>query len=66
MTLGAPEATPFRMTVERVHFLGATQRLYLRGPEAGRLIIADTDNRTSYAPGAIVGVSIAAEDLIFL
>jgi putative spermidine/putrescine transport system ATP-binding protein len=66
MTLGAPGATPFRMTVERVHFLGATQRLYLRGAEAGRLIIADTDNRTSYAPGTSVGVSIAAEDLIFL
>jgi putative spermidine/putrescine transport system ATP-binding protein len=66
MTLLAPQDAPFRLTVERVHFLGANQRLYLRGSETGRPIIADTDNRTNYAPGTSVGLSIAAEDLIFL
>jgi len=66
MTLVPPQDAPFRLTVERVHFLGASQRLYLRGAENGRAVIADTDNRTNFPPGANVGLSIAAEDLIFL
>ncbi|MDQ2079608.1 ABC transporter ATP-binding protein [Xanthobacteraceae bacterium Astr-EGSB] len=64
--LERPESAPFRLTVERVHFLGASQRLHLRGADAGRPIIVDTDNRASYAPGALVGIAVAAEDLLFL
>jgi putative spermidine/putrescine transport system ATP-binding protein len=62
--LAEGESAPFRLTVERVHFLGATQRVYLR---AGASAIAvDTDNRRALVPGASVGVTIAAEDLLFL
>ena len=62
--LADPMSAPFRLTVERVHFLGANQRVQLRAGEA--VITVDTDNRRAIVPGTDVGVSIAGEDLLFL
>lgn len=62
--LAEPLSAPFRLTVERVHFLGSNQRVQLRA--GGAVITVDTDNRRAVVPGANVGVSIAAEDLLFL
>jgi putative spermidine/putrescine transport system ATP-binding protein len=62
--LTEPTSALFRLTVERVHFLGANQRVQLRA--GGAVITVDTDNRRAVVPGTSVGVSIAAEDLLFL
>jgi putative spermidine/putrescine transport system ATP-binding protein len=62
--LADPMSAPFRLTVERVHFLGANQRVQLRAGET--VITVVTDNRRAIVPGTDVGVSIAAEDLLFL
>jgi len=55
-----------RLDVERVHFLGAAQRVYLRHPDSGLELIVDSDNRHCPAPGARVGLAVDPDDLIVL
>jgi putative spermidine/putrescine transport system ATP-binding protein len=55
-----------RLTVDRVHFLGATQRIYLRHAASGLALVVDADNREPHGPGAEVGLTIDANDLILL
>ena len=54
------------MDVERVHFLGATQRVYLRHAGSALTLVVDSHSREGIGPGARVGVSVDPADLILL
>jgi putative spermidine/putrescine transport system ATP-binding protein len=61
-----PAEGHLRLDVERVHFLGATQRVYLRHAVAGLALVVESENRQSLAPGAEVGLVVDPQDLIIL
>jgi putative spermidine/putrescine transport system ATP-binding protein len=54
------------LDVERVHFLGATQRVYLRHAESGLALIVDASNRHDLVAGARVGLVVDPLHLIML
>jgi putative spermidine/putrescine transport system ATP-binding protein len=54
------------LEVERVHFLGATQRVYLRHPESGLALIVDGSNRHDLVAGAKVGLVVDPSNIIML
>lgn len=61
-----PPGEGLQLEVERVHFLGATQRVYLRHSDSPLALVADSGNRLSLTPGAHVGLTVDPDDLIFL
>ncbi len=54
------------LAVERVHFLGATQRIYLRHAESGLALVVDGSNRHDLVAGAEVGLVVDPSHLIML
>lgn len=65
-SLVAPASAPFKFKVKHAHFLGSRQRLQLEAGEDTPPIIVETDNQTTHEPGSMVGLKIAARDLLFL
>jgi putative spermidine/putrescine transport system ATP-binding protein len=54
------------LDVERVHFLGATQRIHLRHPESGLALVVDGHNRHDLGVGGTVGPVVDPSHLIVL
>ena len=55
-----------QLDVERVHFLGATQRVYLRYAESALALVVDSHSRERFEPGARIGVLIDPADVILM
>lgn len=56
--------SPGTFAVDRVHFLGPIQRLYLRHLESGLSVVADVDNQHNLSPGASVDIQVDPRDFI--
>jgi ABC-type Fe3+/spermidine/putrescine transport system ATPase subunit len=54
------------LEIERVHFLGATQRVYLRHAESGLALIVDGNSRLDLVPGTKVGLAVDPSNFIML
>ncbi len=61
-----PPGEGLQFEVERIHFLGATQLVYLRHSKSSLTLVADSGSRLTFTPGSTVGLTVDPDDLIHL